>query len=88
MEGRPLVNRLQGIVKKGAKQKPVPVRIVSEAVNSVPGKKPGGVDKWEAQDALRTLQRAAEIQGNKPLMRAAKAEAKAMMKQLDKVCTK
>jgi len=82
-----LVNRLNKVTKKPGKQKPIPVKIVSD---SPPGlstaAKIGGVDKWEAQEALRTLQRAAEIQKNKPLMRAAKTEAKNMMKQLSTVC--
>lgn len=76
-------NRLSKVVKKaapGKKQKPVPVKIVSE-----PGM-PKPDDSWRARDALSTLQRAAEIQRDKPLMRAAKAEAKKMMKQLSSVC--
>ena len=70
-------------VVKG-KQKPIPVKIVSDSPNATPTPK-GGVDQWEAQDALRTLQRAAEIQSNKSLMRAAKREADAQIKALSRV---
>jgi|HubBroStandDraft_3_1064219.scaffolds.fasta_scaffold02917_8 hypothetical protein len=74
---------------KGAKtQKPVPVRIVpSTADMSQPAAK-RGVDKWEAQDALRTLQRAEEIRGNRALMKAATTEAKALIKALSSVGAK
>lgn len=76
--------RLNKVVK--GKQKPVPVQIVSSTSDCVPNAvKKNGVDKWEAQDALRTLQRAEEIRGNKALMRAAKKEAGAQIKTLSKV---
>lgn len=77
-------NRLNKIVKKNKTQKPVPVKIVSDYPSTAPMTK-RGIDKYEAQDALRTLQRAREIEGNKPLMRAAKAEAKAQIKALSSV---
>ncbi len=78
-----MANRLAKIVKKGTKQKPVPVKIVSESLKvSMAGEDM----KWKAQDALRTLQRAEEIKRDKGLMRAAKAEAKSQMKQLSSVC--
>lgn len=80
-----MVNKLRSVVKKTkGRQAPIPVKIVSD-VATMPDK-PRGHDKWEAQEALRTLQRASEIQSNKPLMKAAKAEAKSMMKQLSSVC--
>jgi len=82
-----MAHRLASIVKKpakGTKQKPVPVRIVSDTASCVP-EKPRGVDKWEAQEALRTLQRAAEIRGNKALMKAAKTEASKQIKALSGV---
>ena len=41
--------------------------------------------QWQAQDDLRTLQRAAEIQGNKTRMTAAQREAKAQLAALSKV---
>lgn len=62
--------------------KAVPVKIVNESMPS----KPRGIDKWEAQDALRALQRAEEIKSNKPLMKAAHKEAQEQRKQLDRVC--
>lgn len=82
-----MANRLSKIVKpaKGGKQKPVPVRIVSESSTGCAPSQPRGVDKWEAQDALRTLQRAAEIRGNKALMKAAKTEAGKQIKALSSV---
>ena len=41
--------------------------------------------RWEAQDALRTIQRAQEIQLNKSLMNMVKREAQAQMSALAKV---
>lgn len=82
-----MANKLQKVVKKGSKPKPIPVKIVyDDAPKSSMVAGSHGIDKYEAQDALRTLQRAREIEGNKPLMRAAKAEAKAQMKTLSNVC--
>lgn len=80
-------NKLTRLVRKpkGAKQKPVPVKIVSDYPETA-STNDGERDKYRAQDALRTLQRAEEIKRDKPLMRAAKAEAKSMMKQLTSVC--
>lgn len=85
-----MVNKLSKIVKSsktGAKRKPtpVPVRIVSESSTACRPGVPRGVDKWEAQEALRTLQRAAEIRGNKALMKAAKTEAGKQIKALSSV---
>lgn len=67
---------------KTAKQKPVPVKIVNEG----PPVSTYDDTKYRAQDALRTLQRAEEIKRDKALMKAAKAEARAQMKQLSTVC--
>jgi len=67
-----------------AMSKAVPVKIVNDTANVQ--SKPRGVDKWEAQDALRTLQRAEEIKANKALMKAAHKEAEQQRKQLDRVC--
>lgn len=80
-------NKLAKLVRKpkNGKQKPVPVKIVSDYPETASINK-GEQDKYRAQDALRTLQRAEEIKRDKPLMRAAKAEAKSMMKQLSTVC--
>lgn len=82
-----MVNKLQKVVNKpkGRKQAPVPVRIVYDQPSKANTVSPRGIDKYEAQDALRTLQRAREIECNKPLMRAAKAEAKAQIKALSSV---
>lgn len=44
--------------------------------------------RWEAQDALRTLQRAEEIMRNKPLLAAAKREATQQVKALTAVTKK
>ena len=41
--------------------------------------------KWEAQDALRTLQRAQEIQSNSKLMSLVKQEAQNQLKAVAKV---
>lgn len=79
-------NKLAKLVRKpkgNGKQKPVPVKIVNDAPVVM-----GEDTKYRAQDALRTLQRAEEIRRDKPLMKAAKAEAKSMMKQLSTVCAK
>ncbi len=75
------MNRLQKIVKKPAKkQKAIPVKIVSDAPLAVKSD-----DSWRARDALSTLQRAEEIRRDKPLMRAAKVEAKKQLKALSSV---
>lgn len=82
-----MANRLSKVVKKTStkKQTPVPVRIVSESPQVATSSGKPGIDKWEAQDALRTLQRAAEIRGNKALMKAAKTEATKQIKALSTV---
>lgn len=79
-------NKLAKVVSKSkGKQKPVPVRIVSDYPSTSAVAVSRGVDKWQAQEALRTLQRAAEIRGNKALMRAAKTEATKQIKALSSV---
>ncbi len=89
MGGFLLVNKLRSVMNKSKsskKQAPVPVKIVyDEPSKSAPSNAPRTIDKYDAQDALRTLQRAREIESNKPLMRAAKAEAKAQIKALSSV---
>lgn len=65
---------------KGAKTKPIPVKIVSEPCDSI---KPD--DKWRVRDAISTLQRAEEIRRDKTMMRAVKTEVKTMVKDLSKV---
>lgn len=81
-----MANKLQKVVKKiSAKQKPVPVRIVYDSPKDCAVAPSRGIDKYEAQDALRTLQRAEEIRGNKALMKAAKTEATKQIKALSSV---
>ena len=83
-----MVNKLSKVIRKPGgskprpKQKPVPVRIVSQAAQ-------GSLkvdESWRARDALSTLARADEIKRDKPLMRAVKAEAKKQMNSLKGVC--
>ena len=42
--------------------------------------------KWRAQSALRTLTEAANITKDRELMKAVRAESRAQMKALEKVC--
>ena len=42
--------------------------------------------RWEAEDALRTLQRAEEIKNNAQLMRQVKERAREQVKTMQKVC--
>lgn len=75
-------NRLHDKVVKGSKkQKPVPVKIVSESPTI-------NYDdmKYRARDALSTLSRAEEIKRDKTLMKAVKAEAKMQVKSLTNMC--
>lgn len=44
--------------------------------------------KWQAQDDLRTIQRAAEIKADASRMRASQSEAKQQMKALQSVTKK
>lgn len=80
-------NKLTKLVRKpkgGVKQKPVPVKIVSDRAD-VPA--PYDDMKYRARDALSTLSRAEEIKRDKPLMKAVKAEARNQVKSLSKVCS-
>lgn len=70
------------MVKKSPKQKPVPVKIVSDYETASPRVD----DSWRVRDALSTLQRAREIESDKGLMKQVKTEAKKMASQLAKVC--
>ena len=65
---------------KATKAKPVPVKIVSDY--------PATSDdqKWRAEDDLRALQRAREIENDKARLKAAKAIAKENMAALKKIC--
>lgn len=76
-EKKAMKNKLSGAVNK-----PVPVKIVSEA----PKVDKSYEDKWRAEDDLRALQRAEEIRADKSRMKAAKTCAKEQMKNLKKVC--
>lgn len=46
------------------------------------------MDQFEVEDALRTLKRAEEIQGNKKLMGKVKKEAEKQVKAIQKVAKK
>ena len=67
---------------KATKAKPVPVKIVSDypTANRVDDQ------KWRAEDDLRALQRAREIENDKARLKAAKAIAKENMAALKKIC--
>lgn len=70
-----------------AKQKPIPVRIVSEKDN-VPtpdANYEARERKYKAEDALRSLQRAEEVKADKGLMKDVKALATQQMKALGKI---
>ena len=66
---------------KGAKTKPIPVKIVYDNATAAPTVD----DKWRVRDAISTLQRAEEIRRDKTMMRAVKTEVKTMVKDLSKV---
>ena len=66
---------------KAGKSKPIPVKIVSEGPSPSYAKED---QKWRAEDDLRALQRAAEIQSDKSRVKAAKAVAKEQMTALKK----
>jgi hypothetical protein len=61
--------------------KAVPVRIVNDGPSTSYAKED---QKWRAEDDLRALQRAREIEGDKSRMKAAKAVAKEQMNTLKK----
>lgn len=77
-----MANRLSKVVRK---QKPVPVKIVNDTAKASPISED---INWRAQDALRALVRAREIESDRALMKAVKAEAASQMKQLSTVCKK
>lgn len=69
---------------KATKQKPIPVKIVSDT----PTSKPSYVEedkKWRAESDLRTLKEAAQIKCDRERMKAAKSCAKEQMKALSKI---
>ena len=70
------------VQKLKASKKPIPVKIVSD----IPSAYPKEDNKWRAEDDLRALQRAKEIESDKSRMKAAKAIAKEQMSNLKKLC--
>ena len=79
-----IVNKLTGATKTA---KPVPVRIVTEGPK-VSGPSKSSMDqerKWRAEDDLRTLRRAAEVQADKGRVRDAQKIAKQEFAALERV---
>jgi hypothetical protein len=70
---------------KASKSKPIPVKIVSDAP-TVSSKYAEEDKKWRAQDDMRALQRAKEIESDKARMQAVKSVAKEEMARLKKIC--
>lgn len=66
---------------KASSKKPIPVKIVSDSIGH-----PAEDKKWRAEDDLRTLQRAKEIENDKARMQAAKGIAKSQMSALKDIC--
>lgn len=78
-------NKLAGAIATGIVQAATKMNSpVNEVASKASGKRP--IDKWEAEDGLRTLQRAGEIQKNKPLMKEIKKVAKAQVETASKFC--
>ena len=71
------------VEKLKASKKAIPVRIVSDAPKS---SYPEEDKKWRAQDDMRALQRAKEIESDKARMQAVKSVAKEEMARLKKIC--
>jgi hypothetical protein len=71
------------VEKLKSSKKPIPVKIVSEPAES---KYAEENKKWRAEDDLRTLQRAKEIENDKARMQAAKSIAKEQMNNLKRIC--
>lgn len=77
--------KLSSMVAKPGK--PVPVTIVSDGPASSSNKDWKKEErKYQAQDDIRTMQRAAEIQKDKERTKAMKEVAKEQMDALKKVC--
>lgn len=68
-------------VSKATKAKPVPVKIVSDTASY-----PKEDQRWRAEDDLRALQSAREIEKDKARLKAAKAIAKKNIAELKKIC--
>ncbi len=71
---------VEGLKSSAKKTKPIPVKIVSDS----PSTSYKEDNKWRAEDDLRALQRAAEIQNDSARVKAAKAVAKEQMNALKK----
>ncbi len=67
------------------KKKPIPVKIVGGEANETKAHE-ANEKKWRAEDDLRTLQRAKEIENDKARMQAAKSIAKEQKAALEKIC--
>ena len=75
-------NKLPVEKLKASKSKPIPVKIVSDTKAGYPEED----KKWRAEDDLRTLQRAKDIENDKARMQAVKAVAQKEMSNLKKIC--
>jgi hypothetical protein len=71
------------VQKLKASKKPIPVKIVSDSPSPSYAKED---QKWRAEDDLRALQRAKEIESDSSRMKAVKNIAKEQMSNLKKIC--
>ena len=81
-----VVQLLRGIdmaTKKAAPKKSTPARALNTL--AVSPRKSSEERRWQAQDDLRTLQRAQEIQRDKARLTACQSEARQQMSALSKV---
>lgn len=65
--------------------KPIPVKIVSDAPSSPMVEKSKEYDRWKVEDALRTLQQAEKCRQDKTLMKHVKSLAKEQAAALSKI---
>lgn len=68
-----------------SKKKPIPVKIVSDTANAIGPSHSKEQDKWRAEDDLRVLQKACEINKDKSRLKAASMIAKEQMEALKRV---
>ncbi len=82
-----MANRLSKVVKKSAagKQKPVPVKIVSDTAEVATRSDSAENRRWKAESALRTLAEADRIRKDRGLMKEVKSVAKEQIKQMSGV---
>lgn len=78
------MTRKMPVQKLKASKKPIPVKIVNEVSTASPDK--DRERKWQAEDDLRTMQRAKEIEGDKSRVAAMKNLAQSQMADLKKIC--